>query len=136
MSWLPLAALVPPARVLGSAITPGGEVTGNVVSYIVGYGPLGIVALALAYVLYKGLLVPSKAAAKALAESVALARADLVRENERLIAEKTKAEEQRDEALKIAQTQLVPLLASFTATVSALLPLLQDLVREREARKP
>jgi hypothetical protein len=59
----------------------------------------------------------------------------LTTENTRLIAEKAKSEDQRDEALKVAREDIVPLLTSFTATTSALLPLLQDLVRRQEERR-
>jgi hypothetical protein len=104
----------------GGSVTPIGTATGDIVTYILSFGPLGIVALALAF----RYLVPKG--------TVEAARADLLNELERVRAEKTKAEEQRDEALRIAQTQLVPLLTSFTATASALLPLLQELVRYRE----
>lgn len=53
-------------------------------------------------------------------------------ENARLVEEKHAAEQQRDEAMKLAQSQIVPLLSSFVGTTSALLPLLQDLVAMRE----
>src|SRR5262249_15743954 len=104
----------------GSAVTPIGAAAGDLVSYILGYGVLGVVALAFAfrYIVPKG--------------AVEEARADLIKENERLRQEKAHAEDQRDEALRIAQTQIVPLLTSFNATSSALLPLLQELVRYRE----
>lgn len=108
-----------------SDITPVGQATGDLVTYILGYGVLGVVALALAF----RFLVP----AKALEEVRETARGDLVAENARLITRAEKAEAQRDEALKIAQTQLVPLLSQFTATTAALIPLLQELVYTREA---
>lgn len=112
MAWLPMIA--------AESVTPVGTAAGDIVSYILGYGVLGVVVLAFAfrYIVPKGAL--------------DAARADLIGELERLRAEKAHIEEQRDEALKVAQTQLVPLLTSFTATSSALLPLLQELVRFRE----
>jgi len=58
----------------------------------------------------------------------------LTAENARLVAEKTHAEQMRDDLERIARDDLIPLLTSFTATSSALLPLLQDLVRQREGR--
>lgn len=109
---------------LAGAVTPVGEATGDIVTYILGYGVLGIVALAFAF----RFIVPRSA----LQEARETARADLLRENERILAEKKVAEEQRDEALKLAQTQIVPLLTTFTATTSALIPLLQELTRSRE----
>ena len=114
--WLTILLTTMP----GSEVTPIGQATGDLVSYILGYGVLGVVAIAFAF----RYIVPRGA--------VEAARADLIAELERVREEKAHAEEQRDEALKIAQTQLVPLLASFTATSSALLPLLQEVVRYRE----
>jgi hypothetical protein len=108
----------------GGTVTPLGAATGDIVTYILSFGVLGVVALALAF----RFLVPKG--------TVEAARADLLAELDRVRAEKTKAEEQRDEALRIAQTQLVPLLTSFTATASALLPLLQELVRYRDREEP
>ena len=112
MPWLPY--------VLATDSVPIGSAVGDIVSYILGYGVLGVVAVAMAF----RYLVPKG--------GVEAARADLLRELERVRAEKTHAEEQRDEALKIATEQIVPLLTSLTATSSALLPLLQELVRFRE----
>jgi len=64
--------------------------------------------------------------------AVERARADLLRENERLIAEKSEAIAKADAALGMAQERLVPLLTSFVATSQSLIPLLQELVRNRE----
>lgn len=106
--------------ILSENLSPIGSATGDIITYILGYGVLGVATVLFVF----RVIVPAKA--------IDTARADLVKENERLIAEKTRAEEQRDAALQIAQTQIVPLLASFTATTTALLPLLQDLVSMRE----
>jgi hypothetical protein len=111
---------VPWLFTLADSVTPIGAASGDIVTYILSFGVLGIAAVLFGL----GYIVPKNA--------VDRARADLVKENERLIAEKNKAEEQRDAALGIAQTQIVPLLTSFVATTSALIPLLQDLVRKRE----
>jgi hypothetical protein len=116
--WLPAGA---------TNVTPISTITGDLVSYILGYGVLGIVALALAF----RFLVP----AKALDQMRETARADLVEENRRLLARAEKAEAQRDDALRIAQDQLIPLLTSFTVTSQALIPLLQGLVRDQEGRR-
>jgi hypothetical protein len=105
-------------------VTPISTITSDLISYILGYGVLGVVALALAF----RFLVPGKSIDD-IRES---ARADLIEENRRLIARAEKAESQRDEALRIAQDQLIPLLTSFTATTQSLIPLLQGLVRNRE----
>ena len=93
---------------------------------------MGLVALVLAWVLFKGLFTLTSKAEKDKADAIEAARADLLRENERLLARAEKAENQRDEALRIAQTQLVPLVTSFMTTSGAMLPLLQDLVAMRE----
>lgn len=60
--------------------------------------------------------------------------ADLKAQLERENAEKAQIAQQRDEAVQLAQEKLVPMLGSFTATTTSLIPLLQDLVRYREAR--
>jgi hypothetical protein len=59
----------------------------------------------------------------------------LEKETARVVAEKEKAEAQRDAAMEIAQRELLPLLASFTAATNSLLPVLQDLVRMREGER-
>ncbi len=109
---------------LATSVSPVGAASGDIVTYILGYGVCGVavVLFALGYIIPK----PVKDSA------VTAARADVVAENQRLRDALAKAEEQRDEALKVAQTQLVPLLAQFTATSSGLIPLLQELVRSRE----
>lgn len=109
---------------LATSVTPIGNVTGDTISYILSFGPLGvgIVLFGLGYIVPKTVM----------ASAVASSRADLVAENARLIEEKHEAEQQRDAALKIAQEQVVPLLTSFVGTTSALLPLLQELVAMRE----
>jgi hypothetical protein len=110
--WLTILLETAPA----TAVTPIGTAAGDLVSYILGYGVLGVVAVAFAF----RYIVPRGA--------VEAARADLIDELERVRSEKVHAEEQRDEALRIAREQVVPLLVSFNATTSALLPLLQEMV--------
>jgi hypothetical protein len=56
----------------------------------------------------------------------------LVAERERLVADKAKAEAQRDEALRTAQEKLVPLLTNFVSVTSVLIPLLQQAVASQE----
>lgn len=56
--------------------------------------------------------------------------ARLEAERDRLLAEKSKAETQRDEAISIAQDRIVPLLVTFVSTTQTLIPLLQEVVRE------
>jgi hypothetical protein len=109
------------------SVSPVDSATGSVVGYILGYGPIGVIALAFAF----RFVVPRSAVDEAKDQ----ARKDLVEENKRLIDEKSKAEESRDDALRIAQTQIVPLLVTFNATVAALLPLLQELVGRREGHE-
>lgn len=59
----------------------------------------------------------------------------LTAENQRLINEKGRAEEQRDDALKLAQSQ-VPIMQNFTAIAGNLLPILQELTRYRAEDGP
>lgn len=116
-----------------TAVTPVDATTGSITSYVLGYGPVGVIALTLAWLIYKGwrLIPPDKEAANR--ETVrAEARADLLDERARVLTEKTRIEQERDEALKVAQTQMVPVLLQFTATTTALIPLLQEVVRNQE----
>lgn len=111
----------------GGNISPLSSVAGDVTTYVLGFGPLGI-----GVVLYTlRVIVPGKAVEEAREQ----ARADLVEENKRLIAEKAEAERQRDEARKFATDNLVPLLGQFTAATSSLLPVLQELIRDREGSR-
>ena len=59
---------------------------------------------------------------------------EIKRERDKAETRAEHAEAQRDEALKIAQEKMLPLLAAFTTATDALLPLLQWQVREREER--
>ena len=128
MSWLHvLAVAVPIAITPLAAASPVGDVAGDITTYILGFGPLGV-----GVVLYTlRVIVPGKAVDEAREQ----ARADLLKETERLITEKAEAERQRDEARKFATEQLVPLLGQFTAATSSLLPILQELIREREMNR-
>ena len=110
----------------GPDITPVDAATSSVVGYWLSFGAIGIIALVLFW-LY---VWPGKLA-KSIRDE---ARADLLEENQRLRGENDKLAAQRDEALNLVQEKLLPMLASFTATTSALLPLLQDLVRRQERR--
>jgi hypothetical protein len=112
---------------LAADITPIDSVTSSVTSYILSFGLPGIVILAFAF----GFIHPKGALQKARDE----ARRDLETENKRLLEEKRHAEEQRDAALAMARDHVVPLLTSFNASVSALLPVLQELVHQREGRR-
>ena len=103
----------------------------SAISQILGFGVLGVVALALAF----RFIVPRGAVDDARKE----ARGDLLdqiggleRDCERLQREKAEAAEQRDEAQQFAQAQLIPLLLNFTNATGALLPILQDIVRRRD----
>lgn len=119
------------ARILaegGPAVTPVDAASGDLVAYVLNYGILGILVLAFTF----KLIAPYWVLKAAREEG----RADLIEENKRLIAEKEKAEAQRDDALKVAQDQLVPMLISFNATVGALLPLLQQVVARQERGIP
>ena len=122
MQWLAFALTGP-----GTSVTPVDAATSSITGYLLGFGPLGIIALAVSWLLYKGWRLMSPAREAAITESArAQARADLERENARIIAE-------RDDAMQVAR-QMIPLLAQFTATTTALIPLLQELVRNQERR--
>jgi len=116
------------AETAPSGTDPITGITGQILSY----GVVGAFAVILAIVLYRGIFVRASDAKADADARVEAARADLLREIEHIRAEKQKAEEQRDAALKVAQEQLVPLLTSFVATSQSLIPLLQELVRNRE----
>ena len=115
---------MPWLAIFAASVTPIDSATGSIVGYVLGFGPIGIIALAFAF----RFIVPRSAVDEAKEQ----ARRDLVEENKRLIIEKTHAEEQRDDALRVARDQFVPLLVQFNATVAALLPLLQEMVSRRE----
>lgn len=126
MQWLALPFADP-------SVTPVDSAAASVVGYVLSYGPVGICALALAWLMFRGWrLVPqdfeARVRAEARGEARAEARADLVAERDRVLAEKHQAEAERAEALTVARDQLMPLLVSFTAATQALLPLLQNLV--------
>jgi hypothetical protein len=111
---------VPVIGALAESTTPLGSAAGDIVTYILGFGPLGIGIVLFAL----RIIVPGKN----VDDAVKTARADLVAENERLIEEKRRVEAQRDEATKVAQEKIVPLLTTFLSTTGALLPLLQAMV--------
>jgi hypothetical protein len=126
---------------LAVAVTPASAASGNVVAYLLSYGPVGIFLVVLAWLMYRGWSLYSPARLNAertacrtdLVDTVARLIADRDKERTRLIAERDKAAEQRDEALKAAADQLIPLLIQFTGATNSLLPLLQDVVRRQEA---
>jgi hypothetical protein len=120
-----LAAALSPGP---TSVTPVDSAANSIVGYITGFGCLGIVALALAF----GWLKPGRISERDREKDRAEARADLEKALERALAEKRQAEDQRDEELRMARDQIVPLLSSFTATTTALIPLLQELVRHQE----
>lgn len=74
----------------------------------VNYGVLGLLVLGL----LTGLLWPKHAV-------------------DRLIAEKEKAEQQRDAMAVVLQTKLLPVVGDFVLTTQTLLPILQDMHRQR-----
>lgn len=108
-----------------TSLTPVDAATTSILGYVSGFGILGYLVLALVF----RWLVPGRTAERDRAQ----ARADLEAELGRVLAEKKHVEEQRDDALKFARDDLVPLLTSFTATTSALIPLLQEVVRSQES---
>ena len=106
--------------ILTASVTPIDTATGSITTYVLGFGPIGIICLAFAF----RFIVPKSA----VEDARQIARIDLEKENERLLAEKRRAEEQRDEALQAVSSQMVPLLQSFVTTTSTLIPLLQEVV--------
>jgi hypothetical protein len=121
MLWAALVTVVAPPN---SNLSPISAATNDIITYVLGYGVLGIVSLAFAF----RFIVPRGAVAQAREEG----RADLLKENARLIDEKRQAEEQRDEALKIANQQILPVAVSFSAAAQSLIPILQTLVAQLE----
>jgi hypothetical protein len=128
VQWLPVLAssvsVLVPLPVLAESVSPVSSAAGDIMDYILGYGVLGVAAVLFTL----RIIVPRSAVDDAKAQ----ARTDLLEENRRLIEERNAADRRADEQLRFAQDQLVPLLVSFNATVAALLPVLQDLTRQRE----
>lgn len=116
--WLALITSGP------TSVTPIDSAATSVIGYIGGFGVLGYLVLALVF----RWLVPGRTAEKDRAN----ARTDLERQNTQLLERCEHAETQRDEALQFTQVNLVPLLLNFNATMTALTPLLQELVRSQE----
>jgi hypothetical protein len=114
--------------IAGSSVGPIDNAASSIVGYILSYGPLGIVVLAFAF----RFIVPRGTVDEARKE----ARTDLIAERDRLLEEKRDAEDQRDEALKVAREQVIPLLINFTSATQSLLPLLQGLITQHERNPP
>lgn len=130
MLWLHYLAAEGP-----SSVTPIDSASESVLGYLFSYGPLGIIAVAIAYLLFRGYrLVPPGFEATTRDAARADARADLIAERDRVLTALHAAEEQRDDAMAVARDQLLPLLLNFTATTQALLPILQGMVAQ--AGKP
>lgn len=93
-----------------AAETPTGSV--DPISLIIGYGPLGaIIVLGIFGYIY---LKP--------------AVDNLKEERDRALAERDKADDQRDAMAATFQKELLPVLTKFLTTTEALLPLLQRMV--------
>lgn len=129
--WLPYLASF--GR-LAEDSPPATSAPADLLAPFLGYGLCGVLVIVLAWVLWKGSFVRSDeakariAAAAADADKrVAEARADLLAENERLRAERDKADRQREELLRFLQEQLMPMMANFTSATTSLLPVLQAL---------
>lgn len=100
--------------------TPVGAAADSLISYVLGYGVLGVAVVAFTF----RLIVPRSA--------IDDGRRDLLKQVGYLEAKLAATEKQRDEAMDLARTQLVPMLMSFNATSDALIPLLRELVTFRE----
>lgn len=122
------------AAAASSEVTPVDSAVSSITGYILSYGVLGIAALAMGWLWFKGwrLVSPKAEEAAKAAEAAArtAARADLIAERDRLLADKREIERERDEALRVARDQLIPLLVNFTSATQSLLPLLQALIRQ------
>jgi hypothetical protein len=122
---------------LAASVSPADQATGDLTSYIIGYGPLGVAVVVLAALAYKGWRLISPAREAEIRTAVRDdARGDLVDQVARLERQVAQLQEQRDEALKFTQSNLVPLLVNFTSATSALIPLLQEVVRNQEGGGP
>lgn len=114
------------------AADSGSDPINQAISQILGFGVLGIVALAFAFrfIVPKGAVDDARKEARGdLLEQISRLQQDI----ERTQRERTETAQQRDEAQQFTQSNLVPLLIQFTSATSALIPLLQELVRHREA---
>jgi hypothetical protein len=115
----------------------------GIVTYLLGWGPLGIALVAVTWALIKGYRLVGPDAAIAMREE---GRADLIAERDRiitdrtaerdrLVAEKREAERERDDALRVTRDQLIPLLINFTAATQSLLPILQGLASQGQRQR-
>lgn len=59
---------------------------------------------------------------------------DIKAERDRALADKAKAEAQRDEMAKVLQDRLLPVIGDFITTTRSLLPILQELARRGRDR--
>lgn len=123
-----LAPWPPTLPFLADGPSSDSSIVSAAVQTILGYGVLGVVALVLAWIVWRGKFLPQER----VDQLIAAGRADLLRELDSVRADLLKTQEQRDAAMKMATDQLVPLLTSFVATSQSLIPLLQELVRNRE----
>jgi hypothetical protein len=106
---------------------------------LVAYGPLGIMLAVVVTLLIKGLIfskpqvdamrsdwaIAVKQMTDDCAATLAQVRADGAQRERLLREDLQRVEQQREDALEVVQDRVLPLLASFTATTQALLPLLQ-----------
>lgn len=122
---------------------PADGTSPDIGTYLFGYGPVGIGLAVFAWLLFRGYRLMSPKAQSAMRDE---ARADVLGERDRVaadkqaqldrvIAEKQATERQRDEALQIGREQVVPLLSQFVGTMTALIPLLQEIVRDMPSRR-
>jgi hypothetical protein len=119
---------------LAASGTPAEATAGSITGYLLGYGPIGLFLVIMSWLFFKGWrLIPPAREAEIRATARDEGRADLLKEIDRITGKLEHAEEQRDDAQQFTTSQLVPLLVQFTGATSALIPLLQELVRHREA---
>jgi hypothetical protein len=115
------------AAIAADSGSPDGSI-GSTVSYVLNYGILGVVAIALVF----RWIVPRGAVEEAREQG----RADVIAERDRAITRADKAEARAEKAeadlkaaLRFTAEQTAPMLQSFVSSTGTLIPILQGIVR-------
>lgn len=122
-TFLPAVILAAHSSGPGPDVTPVDSAATSVVAYWLSFGAIAVVAFVLFY-LY---VWPGKLTRNARED----ARADLLKENDRLRAELTTERASNAELQEFVRNQLVPAVTSFTAVATSLIPLLQASISSR-----
>lgn len=133
LAALPLGA----AGAVAAAVSPLDAAQGDIVSYVLGFGPLGVIALALGWVLYRGTFTRTSAhdaEVRQLREDHAAetARREAAHATEiaALRADRQKSDDARDAAVKMITDTMFPLVSAFNTSIGSLMPILQRLVSQ------